>query len=125
MPALRGFLWLLGFLLLGETLVTLTGLPVSAGVVGLLLLTAWLMVHGGGFDDIAAAARPLIAVLAMLIMPGVVGIFFMGDDIGGQWTAILAALVGGTLLSSLTTLWLMRRLMGEASSASKGPDRDP
>ncbi|TDR57058.1 putative effector of murein hydrolase LrgA (UPF0299 family) [Halomonas ventosae] len=113
MPVLRGFLWLLGFLLLGEVLVTLTGLPVSAGVVGMLLLTAWLLLHGGGFDDIAAAAQPLIAVLAMLIMPGVVGVFFLVDELAGQWTAILAALVGGTLLSVFTTLWLMRRLMGE------------
>ncbi|MBB3191996.1 CidA/LrgA family protein [Halomonas cerina] len=111
MPALRGFLWLLGFWLLGESLVTLSGLPVSAGVVGMLLLTAWLMLHGGGFDDIAAAARPLIAMLAMLIMPGVVGVFFLLDAVASQWAAILAALIGGTLLSVLTTLWLMRRLM--------------
>lgn len=119
MPVLRGFLWLLGFLLLGEVLVTLTGLPVSAGVVGMLLLTAWLLLHGGGFDDIAAAAQPLIAVLAMLIMPGVVGVFFLVDELAGQWTAILAALVGGTLLSVLTTLWLMRRLMGEGDDDAR------
>lgn len=122
MPALRGFLWLLGFLLLGEILVTLTGLPVSAGVVGMLMLTAWLLLHGGGFDDIAAAAQPLIAVLAMLIMPGVVGVFFLIDELVGQWTAILAALVGGTLLSVLTTLWLMRRLMGKTPRESTDPD---
>lgn len=122
MPALRGFLWLLGFLLLGEILVTLTGLPVSAGVVGMLMLTAWLLLHGGGFDDIAAAAQPLIAVLAMLIMPGVVGVFFLIDELVGQWTAILAALVGGTLLSVLTTLWLMRRLMGKTPRDSTDPD---
>lgn len=124
MPALRGFLWLLGFLLLGEVLVTLTGLPVSAGVVGMLLLTAWLLLHGGGFDDIAAAAQPLIAVLAMLIMPGVVGVFFLVDELAGQWTAILAALVGGTLLSVFTTLWLMRRLMGEAQGDSAEPGHE-
>ena len=111
MPALRGFLWLIGFLLLGEVLITLTGLPVSAGVVGMLALTAWLVLHGGGFDDIAAAARPLIAVLVLLIMPGVVGIFFMLDELAGQLTAILAALLLGTLLSVFTTLWLLRRLM--------------
>lgn len=120
MPALRGFLWLLGFLLLGETLVTLSGLPVSAGVVGLLLLTAWLRLHGGGLDDIAAAAQPLIAVLALLIMPGVVGAFFILDALAGQWTAILAALIGGTLLSVMTTLALMRRLMGEPPAPQEG-----
>ncbi|MDI5919538.1 CidA/LrgA family protein [Halomonas sp. LR5S13] len=124
MPALRGFLWLLGFLLTGEILVTLTGLPVSAGVVGMLLLTAWLLLHGGGFDDIAAAAQPLIAMLAMLIMPGVVGVFFLVDELAGQWTAILAALVGGTLLSVLTTLWLMRRLMAKRHGDPRDPGHD-
>lgn len=124
MPVLRGFLWLLGFLLLGELLVTLSGLPVSASVVGMLLLTAWLLLHGGGFDDIAAAAQPLIAVLAMLIMPGVVGVFFLVDELAGQWTAILAALVGGTLLSVFTTLWLMRRLMGETQDDSTEPGHE-
>ncbi|QTF92094.1 CidA/LrgA family protein [Halomonas sp. BM-2019] len=112
MSVLRGFLWLLGFLLIGDALVTLTGLPVSAGVAGMLLLTAWLMLRRTVNADLAAAAQPLIGVLAMLIMPGVVGIFFILDTLAGQWTAILAALVGGTLLSVFTTLWLMRRLMG-------------
>ncbi|MGM0536445.1 MAG: CidA/LrgA family protein [Pseudomonadota bacterium] len=124
MPAMRGFLWLLGCLLIGEILVALTGLPVSAGVVGMLLLTAWLLLHGGGFDDIAAAAQPLIAMLAMLIMPGVVGVFFLVDELAGQWAAILMALVGGTLLSVLTTLWLMRRLMGEAHHDSTAHGHD-
>ncbi|MGM0981818.1 MAG: CidA/LrgA family protein [Pseudomonadota bacterium] len=124
MPALRGFLWLLGFLLIGEILVTLTGLPVSAGVVGMLLLTAWLLLHGGGFGDIASAAQPLIAMLAMLIMPGVVGVFFLIAELAGQWAAILAALVGGTLLSVLTTLWLMRRLMGEAHHDPADPGHE-
>ncbi len=116
MPVLRGFLWLLGFLLLGDALVTLTGLPVSAGVAGMLLLTLWLMLRGHVNADIAAASRPLINVLAMLIMPGVVGVFFILDSLSGQWAAILGALVGGTLLSVFTTLWLMRRLIvGEES----------
>ncbi|MDY7116525.1 CidA/LrgA family protein [Halomonas sp. SSL-5] len=119
MPALRGFLWLIGFLLIGDALVTLAGLPVSAGVAGMLLLTAWLVLHGGGFDAIAAAARPLIAALALLIMPGVVGIFFMLDELAGQLVAILAALLLGTLLSVLTTLWLMRRLVGDDDASTR------
>ena len=119
MPALRGFLWLIGFLMIGDALVTLTGLPVSAGVAGMLLLTAWLVLHGGGFDAIAAAARPLIAALALLIMPGVVGIFFMLDELAGQLVAILAALLLGTLLSVFTTLWLLRRLVGDDDAGTR------
>lgn len=112
MPALRGFLWLLGFWLAGETLVTLLHLPVSPGVVGMLALTAWLLLRGRLHPDLTAASQPLIGLLAMLIMPGVVGVFFVADQFAGQWLAVLVALVAGTLLSVLTTLWLMRRLMG-------------
>jgi putative effector of murein hydrolase LrgA (UPF0299 family) len=39
----------------------------------------------------------------------VVGIFFQADEFSGQWLAIGLALVVGTLLSVLTTLWLLQR----------------
>ena len=48
----------------------------------------------------------------MLIMPGVVGVFFIIGELAGQWTAILIALVLGTLFSVVTTLWLLKRLIG-------------
>jgi putative effector of murein hydrolase LrgA (UPF0299 family) len=115
---LRGFLWLTGFWLAGETLVVLLGLPVSAGVVGMLLMTGMLMLRVGRLEDIAAASQPLIGLLAMLIMPGVVGVFFVADDFAGQWLAVAVALVGGTLASVLTTLVLMRRFMPPEPSAA-------
>ena len=69
-------------------------------------------------EDIAAASQPLIGLLAMLIMPGVVGVFFVADDFAGQWLAVAVALVGGTLASVLTTLLLMRRFMPPEPSAA-------
>ncbi|PMR77130.1 CidA/LrgA family protein [Billgrantia endophytica] len=114
MSSVRGFLWLVGFLLLGEALVWLLPLPVSPGVVGMLTMTLWLMLRGRVGEDIQAASQPLIAVLAMLIMPGVVGVFFVTDEFAGQWLIIGVALVLGTLLSVATTLWLMQRFMPKA-----------
>ncbi|MFG6668782.1 CidA/LrgA family protein [Halomonas sp. HNIBRBA4712] len=114
MPALSGFLWLLGYYLIGEAVIRLSGLPVSAGVVGMLLLTATLMLLRRVPAALAAAAQPLIALLAMLIMPGVVGVFFILDELAGQWLTILVALIAGTLLSVATTLWLLKRLMNTA-----------
>lgn len=111
MPALRGFLWLVGFLLIGEAIVWALRLPVSPGVVGLLAMTAWLALRGRLDPDIQAASQPLIAVLVMLIMPGVVGIFFIAGDFAAQWLPVAAALVLGTLLSVASSMWLMRRLM--------------
>ncbi|MCW4153917.1 MULTISPECIES: CidA/LrgA family protein [Halomonadaceae] len=112
MPALSGLLWLIGYWLLGEVVIHFSGLPISSGVVGMLLMCATLVVIGRVPSSIAAAAQPLIGLLAMLIMPGVVGVFFILDELAGQWLAILAALLLGTLLSVITTLWLLKRLMG-------------
>lgn len=111
MPVLKGFLWLVGFLLLGEALVWWLSLPVSPGVVGLLGLTLWAMLRGRIDPDIQAASQPLIQVLAMLIMPGVVGIFFIRDAFSGQWLPVAVALTLGTLLSVGSTFWLMQRFM--------------
>ncbi|WP_192037348.1 CidA/LrgA family protein [Halomonas sp. YLGW01] len=124
MAVLRGFLWLTAFWLAGRTLVVLLDLPISAGVVGMLLMTAMLMLRGGRLSDIAAASQPLIGLLAMLIMPGVVGVFFVADEFAGQWLAVAVALVGGTLASVLTTLLLMRRCI-PAEPTANTPDETP
>ncbi|GGY02515.1 hypothetical protein GCM10007160_32900 [Litchfieldella qijiaojingensis] len=119
MSILRGFLWLLGFLILGDILVTLLGLPISRGVAGMLLIAIWLMLHGRLDDDIATASQALIRLLAMLIMPGVVGVFFIADEFAGQWLAVAVALIVGTMLSVLTTLWLMLRFMPKSARSSE------
>lgn len=113
MPLLRGFLTLLLFLILGELLRYLCNWPVSGGVAGMMLLTLWLMITGDVRDDVAQTSQHLISLLILLIMPGVVGVFFLGNQFDGQWLAIAAALVGGTLLSVLTTLLLLKALVPE------------
>ncbi|MEX2475321.1 CidA/LrgA family protein [Marinobacter sp.] len=111
MGMLRGFLVLSAFFVLGEILRLLLSLPISGGVLGMILLTAVLMLRGTISDSLAAASQGLISVLVLLIMPGVVGVFFLGDAFAGQWLAIGLALVVGTFLSVLTTLWLMNRFV--------------
>lgn len=116
MPALNGLLWLISYWLIGEVVIHFSGLPFSSGVVGMLLLCATLGVLGRVPSGLAAAVQPLIALLAMLIMPGVVGVFFILDALAGQWFAILIALLLGTLLSVITTLWLLQRLIGRSDA---------
>jgi putative effector of murein hydrolase LrgA (UPF0299 family) len=108
---LRGFLGLAAFLLLGDIVVRTFALPLSSGVAGMLLLTSWLLLCRRPGHGLTAASQPLIGMLALLIMPGVVGIFFQAGEFAGQWPTIFIALIAGTLLSSWTTLWLMRRLV--------------
>lgn len=111
MAMLRGFLVLTVFFVLGESLRVLLALPVSGGVMGMILLMLLLMLRGGVSDGLAVASRSLIAVLVLLIMPGVVGVFFLADEFAGQWLAVGVALVLGTFLSVLTTLLLMRHFV--------------
>ena len=108
---LRGFLVLVLFFLLGEALQAVFLIPVSGGVLGMMLMTLTLMFKGGISDDLASASQGLISVLVLLIMPGVVGVFFTADQFAGQWLAVAAALLGGTFLSVLSTLWLMSRVV--------------
>jgi putative effector of murein hydrolase LrgA (UPF0299 family) len=50
-----------------------------------------------------------------------VGIFFQAGEFSGQWLAIGSALVVGTLLSVLTTLWLLRHFV---TDSQKGASHD-
>lgn len=116
MPILRGFLTLILLFLLGESVRVILLLPVSGGVLGMMAMTLTLMIKGGVSDELAAASQSLISVLVLLIMPGVVGVFFLADEFQGQWLAVGAALLVGTFLSVLTTLMLMKYLVREESS---------
>ncbi|QBM18373.1 hypothetical protein MARI_25130 [Marinobacter sp. JH2] len=112
MVMLRGFLVLVVFFLLGEALRLTAGLPVSGGVLGMIMVTFTLMLRGKVSDELAEASRGLISVLVLLITPGVVGAFFIVDQFSGYWTTVLVALILGTLLSVFTTLLLMKTVAG-------------
>ncbi|WP_152208490.1 CidA/LrgA family protein [Marinobacter changyiensis] len=120
MLMLRGFLVLMVFFLFGEALRVLFGLPVSAGVLGMILIAGFLMVWGRVSDSLAVASESFISVLVLLIMPGVVGVFFLADVFAGMWLAIGVALLLGTFLSVLTTLLLMRHFAPAASGGDTG-----
>ncbi|WP_417543151.1 CidA/LrgA family protein [Marinobacter sp.] len=108
MSMLRGFLILVLFFLFGEALRLVFLIPVSGGVLGMILMTFTLMLRGKVSDELASSSQALISILVLLIMPGVVGVFFMASQFSGQWLAVSAALLLGTLLSVLTTLLLMK-----------------
>jgi holin-like protein len=111
MVMLRGFLILVLFFLFGEALRLLFQLPVSGGVLGMILMTFTLMLRGRVSDALASSSQALISILVLLIMPGVVGVFFMASRFSDQWLAVAAALLLGTLLSVLSTLLLMKGMV--------------
>lgn len=119
MEILRGFLVLIGFFLAGELVRLGLGLPFSGGVLGMLGLVLYLIVRGRASEGLASASQSIISVLVLLIMPGVVGIFFNAQAFNGYWIAILSALALGTLLSVISTLLLMQWAVGGNNGKSK------
>lgn len=118
MLMLRGFLVLVLFYLLGEILRLVFVVPVSGGVLGMVAMTFTLMLRGGVSDELASASQGLISVLVLLIMPGVVGVFFTADQFSGQWLAVAGALFVGTFLSVLTTLLVMKAMIRASAGSS-------
>ncbi|MBP1779916.1 MAG: CidA/LrgA family protein [candidate division NC10 bacterium] len=87
--------------LVGEVSVLITGLPVPGPVLGMLLLDA------------------LLAHLSLLFVPAGVGVLVHWERMRGQWAAIAAALVLGTLITLAVTALTMKavtRLTGRGGS---------
>ena len=109
----RGLLVLLLFQLIGEAIKAATGTVLPGAVIGLLLLLATLMLLGGPDAALERASGGLIDHLSLLLMPPSVGLWFLGHRLDGQWPAIIAAVLGGTLITLLVTTallqWLLRR----------------
>lgn len=131
MAVLRGFLWLLAFLLLGQSVAPWLPVALPAGVIGMLALTACFVMRGGVEANVAAVSQPLIGMLALLILPGVVEIFFVAGRFADQAGAILVALLAGTVASVASTLWLLKRYLpppppdhGHAPSGEKALSHD-
>lgn len=68
------FAVLLGFLLAGEALHRLIAVPLPAGVIGMLLLVAWLMARGGPRGALATVSQTLARHMALLFVPAAVGV---------------------------------------------------
>ena len=83
--------------LFGEVCVLLTGLPVPGPMLGMLLLLAWLVLRGGLAESVARTADTLLSHLSLLFVPAGVGVLVHWEKMRGQWVAIAAALVLGTL----------------------------
>ena len=106
---------MLGFLTLilccqlaGELAVAATGLPVPGPVVGMVLLFAGLMLHGGIPTGLAQVADTLLTNLSLLFVPAGVGVMLHAGLIGLDWLSISVALVASTLLTVAVTAAAMR-----------------
>ncbi|MFT5721810.1 MAG: holin-like protein [Motiliproteus sp.] len=107
---IRGLTQILLFWILGESLQFLTQIPISGNVLGMLLLFAWLMLRQQVSLELEKTSQMLIAQLSLLLLPGGVGLFFLGERMQGQWLPVLSAIFIGTLVSMALCILLMQRL---------------
>ncbi|MEH6470317.1 MAG: CidA/LrgA family protein [Halopseudomonas sp.] len=107
---IRGFTQILLFWILGESLQFLTNMPISGNVLGMLLLFGWLMLRQRVSLGLEQSSQALIAQLSLLLLPGGVGLFFLGERMQGQWFPVLSATIVGTLLSMVLCILLMKWL---------------
>ncbi len=99
--------------LIGELLVSFTGLPVPGPVIGMLLLFAGLLLHGSLPEDLGRVADALITNLSLLFVPAGVGVMLHLKLLGDELLPISIALVASTLITIAISgglmLWLNRQ----------------
>ena len=108
---------ILAFQLLGEVLTRSLDLIIPGPVLGMVLIVLAFMV----FPKIAATIRPtalgLLAYLSLLFVPAGVGVVGHVAALGSDGWAILAALVGSSVLAITTGALVfvgLSKLMGQA-----------
>lgn len=93
--------------LAGEILVLASGVPIPGPVLGMLLLLAWLGLRGGISERVGRTADSLLGHFSLLFVPAGVGVMVHWERVRGQWAAIAAALVLGTLITLAVTALTM------------------
>lgn len=115
-----GIALLLGYQLFGEIVVQMLGLPFPGPVVGMLALFLTLIVRGGWEGSFEATSLGLLRHLSLLFVPAGVGVMVHIQRIGGEWVAIVVALVVSTLLSLGATALLMQVFSRRRSPVGRG-----
>jgi holin-like protein len=107
---------LLGFQLVGETLTYAFGLPIPGPVIGMALLLATLALRPSLLTSIKTVGTTLLSHLSLLFVPAGVGVMVHFARLSDEGVAILAAVVGSTLLTIVATAapaaFLMKRKAG-------------
>jgi holin-like protein len=102
---------LLLFQLAGEIVVLAFGLPLPGPVVGMALLFAALALRGGPSDGLRSTANGLLQHLSLLFVPAGAGVMVHFARIGGEWPAIVAALLVSTAATLAVTALVLRLLL--------------
>jgi holin-like protein len=102
---------LLGFQLLGITIVTLLGLPVPGAVMGMVLFLFALMIFDGLLQKTLPVVNVLLAHFALLFVPAGVGIMQHGERLAAEWLPICASILISSVLAMAVTILVTRGVM--------------
>jgi holin-like protein len=89
---------------LGEILTRLGFVPVPGPATGLVLLYLDLLWHQNLPDDLSRLADRMLALFGLLFVPAGVGVVAHADVLHAEFVPILAAIVGGTIVTILATI---------------------
>ena len=105
---------LLVYQLIGETLAYAFALPVPGPVIGLALLLVTLAFRPTLLARIRTTAATLLSHLSLLFVPAGVGVMVHFARLSDEGVAIVAAVVGSTLLAIVATAATAAWLIGRA-----------
>jgi holin-like protein len=94
---------LMMFQFIGETLVTLTGIPFPGPLCGMALLLGYLYFRGGPSEELTKIGTTLIDNLGLLFVPAGTAIVAYGALLASDGLAIAAALVASTIAAMIVS----------------------
>lgn len=123
----RVLIWLCA----GEILMRLALIPMPSPVIGLVLLYLDLLWHRRLPDDLGRLADRMLSLFGLLFVPAGVGLVAHVDVLRAEAVPILAAIVGGTVVTLLATIattmlfqsWARRRPTVQAFRTVREADR--
>ena len=101
---------LLVYQLIGEVIALVFKLPVPGPVIGMLLLFLSLLARRGVSEGLRTTANNLLSHLSLLFVPAGTGVMVHLSRVADEWVAIVAALIGSTVLTIAVTALVMRAL---------------
>src|ERR1700681_4722491 len=112
---LGGLSILLSLQLIGEILHRWCAIPLPGAVTGMFLLALFLFWKPRALTkSLESTSSKLFEWLGLLFVPAGTGVIANIDLIGAQWFPIVVALIGSTILSLLTTGFVMHLFSREA-----------
>ena len=114
---IKGFIVIIGLLLVGEVLSDGFSLPVPGSVIGMVLLFVGLIILKSVPDDVGKVSDGLVAHIGLLFVPAGAGISLYLGMIAENWLVIVLASVGSTVLSLIATVLLFKLLSKEGGES--------